>query len=358
MVVYRQSWKYLPLLSEARRGVPESTFGNRKRKRECQMKRIAVITSGGDAPGMNAAIRAVVRTACAANVEVMGVRCGFAGLIAGDFTPLSARDVSGIIEQGGTMLGSARSTEFKTREGLQKAITSLETAGIDGVIVIGGNGSQTGALNLSQLGVPVNGVASTIDNDLFGSEITIGVDTAMNIALEAIDRLRTTASSHHRLFITEVMGRDCGYLALTVGLAGGAEVIVIPEYQQSIPDIIDCIGNAQRRGKRHAMVVVAEGVSSYAQTLFQTLKERESADFEPRLTILGHVQRGGRPSAFDRLLATRLAARSTNLLLQGETGNLIGLCQGSATPSPLSQIVGKTKPLPQELLGLTETMRL
>lgn len=322
------------------------------------MKRIAVLTSGGDAPGMNAAIRAAVRTATEGGVEVIGVRRGFAGLIAGEFTPLSARDVGGIIELGGTILESARSLEFKTDAGRAQAVANLEAAGIEGLIVIGGNGSQTGALALAEAGIPVNGVASTIDNDLAGSEITIGVDTAANIALEAIDRLRTTATSHHRLFIVEVMGRDCGYLALAAGLAGGAEVIITPEHPISVEDAVRHIHEAHRRGKRHAMVVVAEGVLGHAQSLHQALCGDRDACFDPRLTILGHTQRGGRPSAFDRLLATRLAAKATSLLLSGYSGSLIGQQRGAAVPTPLSQIVGRTKPLPVELLQLTETMRL
>ncbi|MBC6938392.1 MAG: ATP-dependent 6-phosphofructokinase, partial [Chloroflexi bacterium] len=195
------------------------------------MKRIAVLTSGGDAPGMNAAIRAVVRTGVARGWEVYGVEQGYSGLIAGSMRPMGPRDVSSIIQLGGTMLGSARCPEFKTEEGRLRAIRELRKRDIDGLVVIGGNGSQTGAFALSEMGFPVVGVASTIDNDLYGSEITIGVDTALNIALEAIDRLKVTASSHQRAFLIEVMGRDCGYLALMSGIAGGAEAIVIPEVE-------------------------------------------------------------------------------------------------------------------------------
>ena len=322
------------------------------------MKRIAVLTSGGDAPGMNAAIRAATRTAVERGVEVVGVRQGYAGLIQGDFRRLTARDVAGIIELGGTMLESKRCQEFKTPEGRAQAVTCLHEAEIDGVIVIGGDGSQAGALALSELGVAVNGVASTIDNDLYGSDMTIGVDTALNIALEAIDRLRTTASSHRRMFIVEVMGRDCGYLALAAGLAGGAEVIVAPERDMSPATVLELLHTAHRRGKRHAIVVVAEGAQTNGQGLYRYLVESQEPYFEPRLTVLGHVQRGGHPSAFDRLLATRLAARAADLLLNGETGNLIGLRDGAATPTPLSEIVGKVKPLPVELLTLAETMQL
>lgn len=322
------------------------------------MKRIAVLTSGGDAPGMNAAIRAATRTAIEHDVEVFGVRRGYVGLIEGDFAPLTARAVSGIIELGGTVLETVRCPEFKTIEGRTQAIASLERKGIEGVIVIGGDGSQAGAYALAQMGVPLNGVASTIDNDLYGSEMTIGVDTALNIALEAIDRLRTTASSHRRLFIVEVMGRHCGYLALTAGLAGGAEVIITPECDLPPETVKERLHAAHRRGKRHAIVVVCEGAKTNGQTLYHYLLEDHEAYFEPRLTILGHVQRGGHPGAFDRLLATRLAARATDLLLKGKTGQLVGLLDAVATPTPLSEIVGKIKPLPAELLELAQTMQL
>lgn len=322
------------------------------------MKRIAVLTSGGDAPGMNAAIRAVVRMAAVRDVEVLGVRRGFAGLIDGEFIPLTARDVGGILEFGGTILESARSMQFKTEEGRSQAINAIHSAGIEGLIVIGGNGSQTGALALSQAGVPVNGVASTIDNDLCGSDITIGVDTALNIALEAIDRLRTTASSHHRLFLVEVMGRDCGYLALAAGIAGGAEVIVTPERDVSTDEMIERVHDANQRGKRHALIVIAEGAKHSAQMFYDSLCNDCDSRFDPRLTILGHVQRGGRPTAYDRLIATRLAAGATEMLLNNETGCLIGHIDGKTMPSRLIDIVGKTKPLPTELLLLADKLAI
>lgn len=322
------------------------------------MQRVAVLTSGGDAPGMNAGIRSATRTAIERGAEVIGVRRGYAGLIEGEFVPLSAREVSGIIELGGTFLETARSEEFKTVEGRRKAIAALKQAGIEGVVIIGGDGSQTGACCLSQEGVRVNGVASTIDNDLYGSEMTIGVDTAVNIALEAIDRLRTTACSHRRLFIVEVMGRHCGYLALAAGLAGGAEVIVAPECELEPQEVIARLHEAHRRGKRHAIVVVSEGARTNGQALYRYLKEDPQDYFEPRLTVLGHIQRGGHPGAFDRLLATRLAARAINLLLDGEHGSLIGLLNGRATPTPLCEVVGKVKPLPPEFLELAATMQI
>jgi 6-phosphofructokinase 1 len=322
------------------------------------MKRIAVLTSGGDAPGMNAAIRAATRTAVERGAEVLGVRRGYAGLIDGDFTPLTPRDVAGIIEFGGTMLESDRCLEFKTPAGRAQAAAALNRAGVQGLIVIGGDGSQAGALEISKEGVAVNGVASTIDNDLPGSDVTIGVDTALNVPLESIDRLRTTASSHRRLFIVEVMGRNCGYLALAAGLAGGAEVIVAPERELSPEKVVQLLHESRHRGKRHAVVVVAEGAQTNGHILHQFILNERVKDFDPRLTVLGHTQRGARPSAFDRLLATRLAARAAELLLRDESGFLIGYRNGAATPTPLSDVIGQAKPLPPEFLALADTMQL
>jgi 6-phosphofructokinase 1 len=322
------------------------------------MKRIAVLTSGGDAPGMNAAIRAATRTAIQRGAEVLGVRRGYAGLIEGDFTQLTARDVAGILEFGGTILESDRCLEFKTPEGRARARSRLSCAGVEGLIVVGGDGSQAGSLALSSEGFPVNGVASTIDNDLPGSDVTIGVDTAVNVALEAIDRLRTTASSHRRLFIVEVMGRNCGYLALAAGLAGGAEVIVAPEHELSPRDVVERLVEARRRGKRHAVVVVAEGARTDGRALYEHLRAEHSAEFDSRLTILGHIQRGARPGAFDRLLATRLAARATEMLVTPKAGYLVGLRNGAATATPLADVIGQPKPLPAEFLTLAETMQL
>lgn len=319
------------------------------------MKRIAVLTSGGDAPGMNAAIRAVTRAAVERGVDVFGVRRGYAGLIEADFIPLSARSVGGMIDRGGTFLESARCSEFKTDEGQERALSALKSAHIEGLVVIGGNGSQTGTHALHRRGFPVCGVASTIDNDLCGSEITIGVDTALNIALESIDRLRTTASSHHRLFVVEVMGRDCGYLALTAGIAGGAEVIVTPEFDLTPGEVLERIHEMHRRGKFHCVVVVAEGAKNKATAIYDFLCG-DQCPLTPRLTVLGHVQRGGRPTAFDRLLATRFGAAAVTHLLDGRAGNLIGLRHGEVGATPLEEVVGRTKPLPQELLDLASTM--
>ena len=321
------------------------------------MKRIAVLTSGGDAPGMNAAIRAVVRTGCDRGWEVYGVQHGFAGLIAGDFTPLGRRDVSGIMQLGGTMLGSARCPEFKTEAGRAKALNVLRQRGIEALVAIGGNGSQTGAQALSQMGFPVVGVASTIDNDLYGSEPAIGVDTALDIALEAIDRLKVTASSHHRAFLVEVMGRDCGYLALMAGIAGGAEAVVIPE-RETDPDALAAeLHDAYQRGKTHALVVVAEGAHYNATVLAEYYKEhRERVGFDLRVTALGHVQRGGTPSASDRLLATRLGAAATEYLAQGMSGVLAGLIKGEVTATPLAEVVAKKKPLDPLMLELERVL--
>lgn len=321
------------------------------------MKRIAVLTSGGDAPGMNAAIRAVVRTGLHHGWEVFGVKLGYEGLINGKITPLGARDVGGIIQRGGTILGSARSQEFKTEEGQIKAIRNLNEFGIDGLVIIGGNGSQTGSYALSRHGFPVVGIASTIDNDLFGSEITIGVDTALNIALEAIDRLKVTASSHQRAFLLEVMGRGCGYLALMSGLAGGAEMAVIPEIPVTPEQIADRLRISYEKGKAHAIIVVAEGAEYNADKLAAYFSEhRERLGFELRTTRLGYVQRGGNPGAFDRILASRLGAAATDALAKGDFGVLKGLVKGEIQSTPLEVVVNTKKQIDPNLFELAEIL--
>ena len=321
------------------------------------MRRIAVLTSGGDAPGMNAAIRAVVRAGIHEGWQAFGVRRGFSGLIAGNFIHLEARDVGGILQQAGTMLGSARCPEYRTEDGRVEALRQLGQHGIDALVVIGGNGSQTGAQLLSAMGFPVVGVASTIDNDLYGSEITIGVDTALNIALEAIDRLKVTASSHQRGFLVEVMGRDCGYLALAAGLAGGAEAVIIPEVETDPETLAAELRDAYRRGKPHALIVVAEGAKYNAERLIRHFSEhRQKFGFELRATILGHVQRGGTPGAFDRLLATRFGAAAVRRLAEGEHGVLIGLNKGEITATPLDEVVATRKPLDLSLLELAKIL--
>jgi 6-phosphofructokinase 1 len=321
------------------------------------MKRIAVLTSGGDAPGMNAAIRAVTRCGIAKGWEVFGVHQGFAGLISGDFRPLSARSVGGIIQLGGTILGSARSTEFRTEEGRMKALWELSQQEIEAVVVIGGNGSQTGACTLSQMGIPVVGIASTIDNDLVGSDITIGVDTALNIALEALDRLKTTASSHQRAFLLEVMGRKCGFLALEVGIAGGAEVILIPEIDTQPEEVVQIFRRAYERGKTHACAVVAEGASYNATKLEAYFHEHQArVGYELRTTTLGHVQRGGVPTAFDRLLASRLGAGAVDALARGESGVLVGMIKGQVVTTPLDKVVGVQKSIDPALFQLAKLL--
>jgi 6-phosphofructokinase 1 len=318
-------------------------------------RKIAVLTSGGDAPGMNAAVRAIVRTGIFHGCEMYGVQMGFEGLVKGNVMHLSARDVGGIIQNAGTFLGSARSAEFVTEAGQQKALENLAKLGIESVVVIGGNGSQKGAHVLSQAGLAVVGVASTIDNDLYGSDITIGVDTAVNIALEAIDRLRVTASSHHRGLLVEVMGRNCGYLALVSGLAGGAEAIVIPERELPPAHIAELLKAAYERGKKHALIVVAEGAQNNAQKLAAWFRDQDHP-YELRATILGHVQRGGTPTAFDRVLATRLGVAAMEALIRGDHGVLIGLLENRTGITPLADVVGKNKPLDLSLLDMAQML--
>jgi 6-phosphofructokinase 1 len=321
------------------------------------MKRIAVLTSGGDAPGMNAAIRSVVRGGIERGMEVLGVRHGFAGLISGEMSPLTARDVGGIIQKGGTILGSARSPQFRTEEGRRQALVELAKRGVEALVVIGGNGSQTGAYTLSQMGFPVVGIASTIDNDLLGSDITIGVDTALNTALEAVDRLKDTASSHHRAFVVEVMGRDTGYLALMTGIAGGAEVVLIPEVDTDPDQVAAELRSAYARGKPHAIVVVAEGAKLNAEALVNHFKTyHDQLGFELRVTILGHVQRGGSPLAWDRLLASRLGSGAVEMLDKGITGVLVGLIKEEVRATPLEEVAGKRKPVDLELYRLANVL--
>ena len=321
------------------------------------MKRIGILTSGGDAPGMNAAVRAAARAAFARGWEVCGVRNGYVGLLADSISPLQARDVGGIIHRGGTVLGSARCAEFHEDAGQQTALHNLARHGIDALVVIGGNGSQAGAARLCALGFPVVGVGSTIDNDLSGTDVTIGADTAVNITLEAIDRLRTTGSSHQRAFLVETMGRNCGYIALMAGIAGGAEVISIPERPVSPAEAAERVGAAYGRGKTHALVVVAEGVQDGAQAMMLYFAEnRDKIGFELRATTLGHVVRGGNPTAADRVLATRVGAASIDLLASGRHGVLAGLVDNRIVATPLAEIAGRDKPIDASLLDLARVL--
>lgn len=321
------------------------------------MKRVAVLTSGGDAPGMNAAIRAVIRCGVAKGWDMYGVQKGYAGLISGNIRQMGTRDVGGILNKGGTILGSARCEEFKTDEGLRKAIRSLRQMDIDALVVIGGNGSQTGNYELHKLGFPVVGIASTIDNDLCGTEMTLGVDTALNIALEAIDRLKVTASSHQRAFLIEVMGRKCGYIALMSGIAGGAEYILLPEIETDPEDVAESLRLAYEHGKQHAIIVVAEGAKYNAETLIGYFeKNKDRLGFKIRATILGHVQRGGDPGAFDRILASRFGNGAIEAVDRGEFGVLVGLNKGAITTTPLEEVVGKTKEVSMEMVRLAQIL--
>lgn len=321
------------------------------------MKRIAVVTSGGDAPGMNAAVRAIVRVCSGSGIEVFGVRRGYEGLIEGDMMPLGNRTVSGILHQGGTFLETARCDEFKEEAAQRRSIDNLVERGIEGLVVIGGNGSQAGAFELHRLGFPVVGVASTVDNDLYGSDISIGVDTALDIALEAIDRIRTTAESHSRAFVVEVMGRDYGYLALVAGITGGADVIVTPEHPLSPPEIVEGLKAAHGRGKRYAIAVVTDGVFDGGLQCSDYFRLHETdIGFETRITILGHVQRGGAPNSSDRLLATRLGAAAGELLASGESGVLAGWGPGEHIFTPLEEVAGKRKTLDSDLWRLSQVL--
>jgi len=321
------------------------------------IQRIAVLTSGGDAPGMNAAIRSVVRCAVSKGWTTFGVRNGYQGLIDGLFEPMGTREVGGILQRGGTVLGSARCEEFKTFEGREQAIRSLNRRGVDALVVIGGNGSQAGSFALSEMGFPVVGIASTIDNDLYGSDVTLGVDTALNIALEAIDRLKVTASSHQRAFIVEVMGLNCGYIALMSGLAGGAEAITLPEIDTDIEVLADTLRLAYEHGKSHAIIVAAEGAKYNAAELTEYFKtNRDRHGFSVRSTIFGHVQRGGEPTAADRVLGSKFGLGAIEAIDRGEFGVLVGIQNNHITTTPFSEVIGKSKPLDEDLLRLARIL--
>lgn len=294
------------------------------------MKRIAVLTSGGDGPGLNPCIRAVVRRGLRAGVEVFGVRWGYAGLIDNDMTSLDSRDVSGILGKGGTFLGTARCPEFLDINVRRTAIRHLNQRGIEGLIVIGGNGSLAGAQALHEMGFPTLGVPGSIDNDIDGTDMAVGVDTTLNTILDAIDRIKDTASSHQRAFLVEVMGRNCGYLALQSGLAGGAELILVPEREgPALEDIAKTVLNAYLRGKSHCIIVIAEGWKPGTKAVQEYLLDRrEELGFDVRVTVLGHVQRGGRPSVFDRTLGTRMGAKAVEALLEGASGQMVALRGG------------------------------
>jgi 6-phosphofructokinase 1 len=299
---------------------------------------IGVLTSGGDAPGMNAAIRAVTRTALYHGVQVIGILNGFDGLINGEFRPLGARDVGGILPRGGTILQTRRSERFFEARYQREAIRHLNEAGIEGLIVIGGEGSMHGAYALSQQGVRVVGIPASIDNDIWGTNMSIGVDTALNTIMDAVDKLRDTASSHNRAFLIETMGRGCGYLAVMAGIICGAEMVLIPEVETKVEEVIAAVEDAYRRGKAHAIILVAEGASIKIHDLAQAIDQAD-VGFKTRITILGHIQRGGSPTAYDRLLASRMGFKAVETLLAGEHGVMVGLKGRLMETLPLSQVI-------------------
>ena len=317
--------------------------------------KIAVLTSGGDAPGMNAAVRAIARTAFARRWEVVGVEAGYRGLLEGHFRSLDNRRVGGILQRGGTVLGTARSTQFATPEGQELGASRLQKAGVEGLVVIGGEGSLTGALRLQERGVKVVGIPATIDNDVFATDTAIGVDTALNTALEAIDRIKDTASSHQRAHVVEVMGRRCGYLALMSGIAGGAEVVLVPEFEAKPQEIMQAFSRAWEQGKPHFIVVAAEGAPLTAGDIHKYINDTEGA-FESRLTVLGHVQRGGSPTAFDRILASRMGTAAVKALCEGVSGMMIGLQGRRMELLPLSDVVGRSRPLDPNLHEMAEVL--
>lgn len=323
------------------------------------MQRLAVLTSGGDAPGMNAAIRSVVRNAVARGLEAVGVHGGYRGLAEGDLRPMGRRDVGGIIHLGGTVLGTTRYDDLKTAEGRARALGALRMHQISALVVIGGNGSQTGAAALYADGAPVIGIASTIDNDLAGTDISIGATTAIDVALQAIDQLRTTASAMKRAFLVEVMGRHCGYLALMAGIAGGAEVIALPEVDLEPESVAEELLASYQRGKSHAIAVVAEGAKYDAEALMRYFKaHHERLGFDLRVTKLGHIQRGGTPGAFDRMLGTLLGAAAVDAALEQRYGTLIGMRDGKTTCTPLQAIAGLTRPADLGLLELARVLAM
>jgi 6-phosphofructokinase 1 len=299
----------------------------------------------------------VVRTALAKNLEVMGIRRGYQGLIDCDVVDLNARSVGGILNRGGTFLATARCLEFTTKQGQRQALRNLNRMSIDGLVVIGGNGSLTGALKLHEMGFPVVGIPGTIDNDVNGTDLSIGVDTTLNTILDAVDKIKDTASSHHRAFLIEVMGRDSGYLALMASIASGAELALIPEVETTMEDVVKAVDDAYIRGKAHCIVIVAEGWKPGPRELYDYLRERrEEIGFGVRLTVLGHVQRGGSPTAYERILATRLGAAAVQALVDGKNGMMAGMIKGRPGLTPLDEAVAFQKEVNIELYELAKMM--
>ncbi len=319
------------------------------------IKTICVLTSGGDAPGMNPFVRAVVRTGLANGIQVIGAVNGYEGLIHGNFRPLGARDVGGILQRGGTILQTARCPEFREAGGQREAIRHINDAQVDAVVVAGGDGSLKGAQILAERGIKVIGAPASIDNDVYGTDMCIGVDTALNTIVDAIDKLRDTASSHNRAFLVETMGRELGYLAVHAGIVTGAEMVLIPEVETPIEDVASTIEYAYRRGKTHCIVVVAEGARPSTSELSERINNMD-VGFSTRVTILGHIQRGGKPTAADRLLASRFGTRTVEFLLVGESGVMVGLDGRDIATVPLTEVNTQKKQLPMEYYDMARIL--
>lgn len=322
------------------------------------MKTIGILTSGGDAPGMNAAIRAVVRSAIYYGCKVYGINRGYKGLLEEDLTEMNLSSVGDIVHRGGTMLKSSRCEEFKTEEGRKLGVKVLKKYGIDCLVVIGGDGSFNGAKKLSEMGFPAIGIPGTIDNDLEYTDYTIGFDTAMNTVIDAIGKIRDTSSSHERVNIVEVMGRNCGDLALYAGIAGGAETIIVPEVEIKLDDIALRLKTTQKRGKRHSIIVMAEGVEKVgsAADLKKVLTEQAGADV--RVTVLGHVQRGGSPTAFDRILASRFGYRAVELLLEGKSSRVVGIKDNKIIDMDIQEALAMPKTFNRELYEMAKVLSI
>jgi 6-phosphofructokinase 1 len=316
---------------------------------------IGILTSGGDAPGMNAAIRAVVRTSLANNVNVIGVKNGFEGLVNGEFRELGARDVGGILQRGGTFLLTSRSKRFMEPKGQRDAIRKMNEAGIDALVVIGGEGSMNGAHALLKQDVKVIGIPASIDNDIWGTSIAIGTDTAMNTIMEAVDKLRDTASSHQRAFLIETMGRNCGYLAVMAGIVCGAEMVLIPEVPATIPEVVTAIEDAYKRGKNHAIIIIAEG-SALQTTDLAAKIDKMDVGFKTRMTILGHIQRGGSPTAYDRLLASRMGVKAVEALMADTHGVMTGLKTKGIDFIPLADVVSNKRKVNMEYYHMAKVL--
>ncbi|MAW67948.1 MAG: 6-phosphofructokinase [Flavobacteriales bacterium] len=323
-------------------------------------KKIGLLTSGGDAPGMNAAIRAVVRTCVFHNITPIGISKGYDGLIRGEMQKMNARSVKGIINKGGTILKTARSKDFRNKKGREKAYKSLKDNSIDGLIVIGGDGTFTGGLIFSnEFNFPVIGIPATIDNDIFGTSHTIGFDSATNTVMTAIDKIRDTASSHNRLFFIEVMGRDAGHIALNVGVAGGAEEILIPEEDLGLDRLIQSLKRSQKTGKSSSIVVVAEGDNT-GENVFQLKEyvEKHLSDYEARVSVLGHMQRGGPPTCFDRVLASRLGVNAVESMINGKNCSMVGLKDNAVVLTPFKKAIKGITKINSELLRVSDIMSI